>query len=478
MEDFGRLLSVQPGVVRTGPPGTFGWISQEDKDQMTDSHHVPPGGGRAAAREARRRQARRRKQLLGAGAAVLVLILGVTYAVVAATGGEDSGTRAKSGEPDDKPSSSAPAVLADAKGLLDGTAAKPLTGTSGWTVTGTAEGSDASERSFVCQAQRFADPAGVRTWVRTFRNQAAKDTAVQYVEVSNDAAGAGKAYSTIAGWLSQCTTPQVRLVASYTVTGLGDKGVVAVFGQPTDDETSRYRLVSVTTAGPATVVLEHVSTSENPPKPAGILATANTALQRVCAQTGTACAKRPTATPSLLPATEAAGFMAPVDLPVLDKVDKPWVSVAGSTGDGTGCEKIDLKKAKAAKYRTRTYVVPEAKVPTEFGLDTTVAQFASADGASDFVADIRTNMASCPKSTSNASVKRTGSVSEGPVKGHTWRASYDSGGGKVFTYRIGIAALANRSVYVLYPVLEDLDISDDAFTDILTRAAERSRTFK
>lgn len=445
---------------------------------MTGSHRAPRGGGRAAAREARRRQARRRKQLLGAGAAVLVLVIGISYAVIAATRGGGPATSAKTGAPDDKPSSTASAVLSDAKGLLDGPAAKPLTTTGAWTVTGTVEGSDASDRSFVCQAQRFADPAGVRTWVRTFRNPATKDTAVQYVEVSNDPTGAGKAYSTIAGWLSQCATPQVRLVASYAVTGLGEKGVVAVFGQPTDEDTSRYRTVSVTTAGPATMVLEHTTTGEDAPKPTGILTTATAALQRVCAQTGTTCAKSPTAAPSLLPATEPAGFMAPIDLPVLDSVDKPWVSVASATRNGTGCEKIDLKKAKAINYKSQTYVVPEAEVPTEFGLDTTVAQFASPTAAGSFVTGIRKNVDNCPKSTSNATVKRTGPVDAGPIKGQTWRASYDTGGGKIFAYRIGIAAVANRSVYVLYPVLKDLDISNAAFADILTRAAERSRTFK
>lgn len=444
---------------------------------MTGSHRAPRVS-RAAAREARRRQARRRNQLIGIGAAVLVLLGGGGYVALAAVGGDDSPGKAKSGAKDDKPSSSAAVVLENTKGLLDGTAAKPLSTTGAWTVAATADGNSAPDRSFVCQPQRFADPTGLRTWVRTFRNATTKDTAVQYVEVSNDLAGAVKAYATITGWLSECSTPQLRLVASYVTQGFGDKGVIAVFGQPAGGEKTRFRTVAVSTTGPATMVLEHDTTSGKPPKPTGILAAANAGLLRICAQAGTTCSKTPKATPSLLPNEESAGFMAPIDLPVLSEIDKPWVSVASGPRNGTGCEKIDLKKAKATKYRSRTYVVPEADVPTEFGMDTMVAEFGSNAAATAFFNGIRQNMDGCSKSTSNATVKRTGTVDLSTIKGQTWRASYDTGGGKIFTYRIGIAARGTRSVYVLYPVLKGLDLTDTAFVEVLARAAERTTTFK
>lgn len=480
MEDFGRLLSVLLGValagLRLGVLSTVEWISQEVKDQMTGSHRASRVS-RAAAREARRQQARRRKQLLAAGAAVVVLVGGGGYAALAATGG-DGFSGVESSAPDDKPSDDGSVVLADQAALLDGPTVKPLTTAGTWTVARTVDGSGAPDHSFVCQPQRFADPTGIRTWVRTFRNPTTKDTAVQYVEVSNNAAGAGKAYATITGWLSQCSTPQVRLVASYTTKGLGDRGVVAVFGQPAGGRNSRFRTVSVTTSGPATMVLEHDTAGSTPPKPAAILAAANAGLQRICAQAGTTCGKTPTVTSSLLPTTEPPGFMSPIDLPVLSSVTKPWVSVASGTRTGTGCEKIDLRKAKATAYRSQTYVVPDADVPTEFGMDTTVAEFASTSAASAFVSSIRKSIDNCEKTTSNASVERTGTVSFKTVKGQTWRVAYETGGGKIFTYRIGIAAVGKRSIYTLYPVLKSLDISDSAFTEILTRAGERSTTFK
>ena len=35
-----------------------------------------------------------------------------------------------------------------------------------------------------------------------------------------------------------------------------------------------------------------------------------------------------------------------------------------------------------------------------------------------------------------------------------------------------------RAVYVLYPVLDDLDISNAAFNEVLIRAAERAAAYK
>jgi hypothetical protein len=447
---------------------------------VTGSHRAAKGGGRSAAREARRQQSRRRNQLIGAGAAVVLLVGGGGIAAVNAFGGDDSSKGPKSGNSDDRSSGGGSNLLSDAKVLLDGTAAKQLAPAGGaWTVAGTDNGSDAQDKTFVCQSQRFADPAGIRTWIRTFSNPSTKETAVQYVEVSNDEAAAGKAYATITGWLSACNTPQIRLISSYTTAGLGSKGVVAVFGQP-GPKTNKYRTISVSTAGQATMVVEYVSTGKTPPKPDTTIATAGAGLQRICAEakctTGT-----PTAKPGLLPTTEPAGFMAPIDLPVLPSIDKPWVSTSSAAPQGSGCEnlKLDVKKAKPKSFKSQTYVVPDAKVPPEFGLDTLVVAFASPNAAGNYVTAIRKAVDNCKKAQSNATVKPTGEVALGSsIKGESWRASYDTGNGKIFTYRIGITVAGSRAVYALYPVLKDLDITNAAFNEVLTRAAERSVNYK
>src|SRR4051794_33990155 len=163
-----------------GSPGTVGW-NQSGGRALAGSHRAPRGGGRAAAREARRQQARKRNQTIAAGVAVVVLVGGGGVAALNAFGGDkDPGVKAGNGPSDDKPANSD--VLADDKALLDAARAKTLAATGTWTVTTTADGDSAPDTAFACQSQRFADPSGLRTWVRTLQNSATKDTAVQYVD--------------------------------------------------------------------------------------------------------------------------------------------------------------------------------------------------------------------------------------------------------------------------------------------------------
>lgn len=443
---------------------------------MAGSHRASRGGGRAAAREARRQQARKRNQTIAAGVAVVVLVGGGGVAALNAFGGDkEPGAKAGNGPSDDKPTNSD--ILADDKALLDAASAKTLGATGAWAVTKTADGESAPESAFACQAQRFADPSGLRTWVRTLQNSATKDTAVQYVDVSNDKATAAKTYATVVHWLSQCTTPQTRLSAGYVTTGVGERGVIAVFGQVPGAKT-KYKTVAVTLAGQATMVIEHDTMAATPPRPDTVLATASAAAKKICAQTGGCATGAPLAKPALLPNTDTPGFMASVDLPLLDEIDKPWVSAVATTGKGTGCERIDLKKAKAAKYGTVTYVTPEAKVPTEFGFDDTVAKFATAAAASSFVSQVKKNVDACEKDVSNAKVESTGTVKTNTMTGKSWKATYDTGDGKKFVYRIGIAGSGDRAVYVLFPVLKELDLTDAAFNETLVRAVDRSAAYK
>ncbi|GAA0596358.1 hypothetical protein HPO96_30330 [Kribbella sandramycini] len=438
---------------------------------MAGSHRAARGGGRAAAREVRRQKARKRNQTIAAGAAVVVLVGGGGIAALNAFGGDDS-AGAKGGG-DDKPSKSK--VLASDTALLDTAGVKTLSPTGSWDMK-TLGGGDDTSHVFVCQSQSVADASVARNWVRTFQNRSTKETAVQYVEVSNDATAAGKAYATIVSWFSGCVSEKrTRLSASYQTTGLGDRGWIGVFAQPSGPKT-KYKAISITLAGQATVVVQHDSIGSAPPKPTALLSTTSAAVQKICTESGGCGSGTPAVKPSLLP-TEPPGFMAPVDLPVLSAIDAPWVGTPARAASVIQCV-TDPKKEKASKVSTQTYLAPDAKVPTEFGLDDTVARFASTAAASAYVSKFRKTFDGCQKNVSTAKVSVSGTVATGPVKGKAWEASFETGNGKKFKMRIGVAANGSHAVYLLYPVLPNLDISDSAFLETLTRAAERSAAYK
>lgn len=445
---------------------------------------TPRGGGRAAARaEARRRRKRRRRQILGATAVVALLAAGGGYVAMAgdddgAGGGEAAKPPANKPEPGGDDQSSGPEPLSTASFMVDTVAAKPLGGEGKWSVVATRNGGQVPDRSFTCQTQRFADPAGVRTWYRALRNQQANSSAVQYVELSGDSPGAQKAYQTIATWLSNCETSQQRLIASYTSKGLGERGLVAVFGQPVNAKQVRYRAITLTGSGPVTMVLEHVSVSAAVPNPATVLAAATGAIRKICSETESSCGTAPKLTPQLLPATsDPRGFMSPIDLPVMPRIKQPWVGVAPAGVLGTQCEKLDRKKAK--KVGGRTYVIPNSGAPAEIGVDTMVLEFASPVQAEAMLATNRTAMDKCSDTQLNAKVRKTLPAVSGGVKGQTWVAQYEQGEGKKpIVYRIGMVRASTRLAYVAFYVLDGYNITDKAFADVVARAGERSLYYR
>ena len=438
----------------------------------TQGAHRAPRVSRVAARQARKKRARRQLQLFGA-ALVVVLLIGIgVYVASVVGGGGGPATQAgnNTGDGDSQ-------LLADENFLLGSTDTQRLAAGS-WRVTATSEGAEAPERSFTCQASRFADPAGQRTWVRRFASTTA--SAVQYVELSNDTGTAQQAYTTVTNWLASCTAAQQRLVAGYTANGLGDRGLLAVFAQPAGAGKQRYRTLTVANTGPATMVLESVSLSSAPPNTAGPVATAVAAMTKLCAETKTTCPSSQVIRPALLPALgEPPGFMAAIDLPVLSMVKEPWVGVDAGNRPPTDCGETNQTKARPTKTVSRTYLPVGAKVPTEFGMDTKVMQFASPAQAATYLSGFGSTLDGCAKTHSNVTVRKAVQVpNEAGSTGRTWLVKLGLTGGGSLTYRVGAARAGNKIAYQLFLSIKGYDISDAEFAASVARGAHRALSFR
>ncbi len=171
---------------------------------------------------------RRTHTLIGAAAAVAaVLVTGTVVNGSTLEGlplGDDRGRTASSS---DGPSDPDPEAALTVDQLLTADELRPLVGGRGWQEGETSDNSRGSGRFAPCQQDRYADPSGVSTMVRTFdaspgRNEPAV-TAVQYAELSSTTGASRKAWHRMLGWYAGCVTPRTQLMGTYSVAGVGDE---------------------------------------------------------------------------------------------------------------------------------------------------------------------------------------------------------------------------------------------------------------
>jgi hypothetical protein len=325
---------------------------------------------------------RRTHAVIGAVAAVLVTI-GAGVLVV----------------PTSEPAPPKPGSLVSKRMLLTSEQIAPLAPGQTWRVTGTSDNTRGEGKNSMCQTARFADKNGLGTWVRTFVATPPLRGLVQTVEISNSPGAAKKAYDTTMGWYSGCTVARIQLIDAYDVTGIGDEAQILRMRIPERNPRSFVIGVARTGALTTSAVLE---TQTKGPASAQLLVSALTSsVQNLCASRVAGACVGTVATRATLPppSGETAGMLAIADLPVIARVMQPWAGtdpVAATVNvASTTCDKADFAKSGARSPVTRTYLIPEARLPKRFGLTETLGEFATERAASRFVERIVTRMKSC-----------------------------------------------------------------------------------
>ena len=112
------------------------------------------------------------------------------------------------------------------------------------------------------------------------------------------------------------------------------------------------------------------------------------------------CSTRPASTPVAPPPGEDGhGLVQVVDLPPAPGVTKPWVATEPTRAKlntaATRCDKADFFDKSIPYSTTRSFLVPEARLPSAFGLTETLGRFRSAKAADAFVSTIRGRMNGC-----------------------------------------------------------------------------------
>ncbi len=263
-----------------------------------------------------------------------------------------------------------------------------------------------------CQQARYADPRVVDALVREIKTPRGADprrSVVASTEASRNERAAGRAMGRLTEWFARCQAERSQLLSTSTVTGVGDEALQIVLRDWADPVTTTVvglartgRFVVTTTSSVRDDRLE-APQAQTLLLAAAVDGVCDLPVDGVCdLPGGSACSRGTPKTQrrDALPVGDPATMLVEGDLPPVSSVDAPWVGtrpekVRGQNAAATRCDKTSFSGTTGGERMrassTRTFLIPEAELPVEFGLTETVGRLPEKQARS-FVSTIRRKM--------------------------------------------------------------------------------------
>jgi hypothetical protein len=121
---------------------------------------------------------------------------------------------------------------------------------------------------------------------------------------------------------------------------------------------------------------------------------------------------------------------------------------------------------------TRTFLVPESRLPDEFGLTESVGTLPRAR-AKVFVAGVRTKLAACSKKQMGTKVTRLRNVSKGATELTVWQVRTEVTDDKSLNFLMGVVRNGTAVAQVGFVPVKGFTIGNEAFEDLVQRAHDR-----
>jgi len=354
-----------------------------------------------------------------------------------------------------------------------------------WEVERTGDNSSGSGLVLPCQLDRYADPRGDATLVRTFtsttesRQEALAIT--QVTEVSSGSRASERAFRTAATWFAGCAETRVQLYATRTPQGVGDESVQLVLRSWARPVTTY--VVGIARTGLYTTTSFVEQRGEDRPDLVAATALLSGAVNRLCALPDAGrCA--PLA-PELvdrdpLPVGESPAIISEIDLPPVTSVSEPWVGTAARraiTNDASSaCDDAAFNGVfngvEFTRNATRTFVIPEAAMPQEFGLTETVGAL-PVKRAKALVDRVRSQLAACSERELNTEVDRVENRDRVATSITAWRLDIKVTDERSVTYFMAILREGTSLAQLGFLPADDAVMKPGAFVDLAERALTR-----
>lgn len=467
------------GVLATGHGGA---------DGLAPLRSVVEGVRWPRATIVRRAGSRRRRVHTTVGAAAAVAAVLVSGSLVTDAAGVRADLDRDAVPPASAPSSQAPPsreISLTAGELIGQEQLRTATGRRAWRTRSTSINDEGNGLVVPCQQERYADPRGVATWERTFRSAADRAPAldaVQTAELSRTEEAASRAFTTARDWYGACSEERSQLLGTTRVTGLGDQAMIfAVRSWNAPVSTS---VIGVARTGAlVTTTATRVETDAEPDL-AAVQRLLSAAVSRLCGlPEGGACVGGAGLRPAApLPVGPSPGLLTEIDLPPVSNVERPWVGTdpqqARTNPAATRCEQASFTgRYRGATWRdsaTRTFLVPETRLPDEFGI-TETAGVLPARQAAAFVAEVRDRLAGCEERDDSlgTEVEQVAARDEGDTSLSAWNVTVQVSDERSVTFRMAILRRGTAVAQLTFVPAQDVSMPREAFLALADRALER-----
>lgn len=428
-----------------------------------------------------RRAGQKRRQMHTVAAGIVATAVAVAAGAVAYQPGTESEGDLRMLRPQPVTEAASEPELPTADNLLDQDQIRRLGQGVEWDVEATHANTSGDGINTVCQQSRFADPDGLAAIVREFRASSGRTrrSAVQTVEISKSVKQAKAGYRTTIGWYAGCRLGRLQLLDAYRVNNIGaEAGVlmVRVWERPI----TTYS-VAVARIGTVTTTTVGKTVGAKPPPAREITQSLADSVSMLCARSGSeGCAKRPTyrVVPPP-PSGEEPGILAVADLPPVGRIAKPWVGIDATRArpqPSPTCDRASFVKAGADETRSRTYVIPQAKLPARFGLTETYGRFDSARQARRFLGQVRSRLAGCEDRDLATTVTGTRTVRRGAqADWTTWDQRTEISEREAVRFRVGFVRTGRTVAQLTFVSAPRDDIAGPRFQALVQRAGDRLR---
>jgi hypothetical protein len=169
-------------------------------------------------------------------------------------------------------------------------------------------------------------------------------------------------------------------------------------------------------------------------------------------------------------------MLAEIDLPPVAGVKRPWVGTeprrALTNAAATHCDATDFSSAPMTNNLTRTFLVPESRLPDEFGLTESVGTLPR-PRAKRFVARVRDQMARCAKRQMGTEVTRLRDVSKGATDLTVWKVTTEVADDRSIDFLMGVVRNGTAVAQVGFVPVKDFTVGSEAFEELTQRALDR-----